>query len=263
MVLTNLKSDDFCGMNQSASKYFYDTDTVQNTVDFKTGYVGIYPSQPLHTPGEYIDTENYLKDIDTPLTKCYPSERDFDENGNILKRQDVLNEILKNQNKYNNTIPRGLYNQENFSNIDYEKYNFNDLTATTSLLKKSGKDISAVDYNRNTPLHHDIQDLTHIIDRSQLMRGGLNTQQFIKNSWSNEKVLDEDTKKPVSYKIRHPYGNKETESNIIKPIDLVRLGMPTESYDQDLTQKYNLDAFNINDQCNNLSTYKNMFSCKN
>ena len=70
MVQTDLSSDNFCGFNQSASPFYYTMDPVQNNVEFKIGEIGITPSVGVHTPGEVIKVDSYLKDIGNVLTRC-------------------------------------------------------------------------------------------------------------------------------------------------------------------------------------------------
>ena len=86
--LTDLKSDDYCGYDQSIKPFNYDTDPIQNKVEFKVGHRGIPVDVGIHTPAALIDIDSFLKDLDTPLTRCY--------NKNCLYEKKNINEYLKN-----------------------------------------------------------------------------------------------------------------------------------------------------------------------
>jgi hypothetical protein len=156
MSSTNLKSDAWCGYNQSASPFFWVMEPGQYANTYVFGEVGVNATGG--TGGSYvrpdtIDISSFLSGRDDMLSKCQPPIPDLDE---------VKVEKFRVQNTKNtiNLLPK--YTRE----------------------KKSAVDLASIDYNRWQPQDIDPQDLRFIIEDMWAQRGGMDTQNFSKLAWN-------------------------------------------------------------------------------
>jgi hypothetical protein len=157
MAQTNLKSDDFCGYNQSAAPFYYMFQPGQYENTFVYGEVGV--SAAGGTGGSYVRSDligisSFLSGRDDILTKCNPPTPDLDS----------LNEPrMSAQNNASVELLVPAYTKE----------------------KRSAVGLDAIDYNRWQPdLPVNPQNLRHIVEDFAPQRGGLNTTNFVKLSWN-------------------------------------------------------------------------------
>lgn len=153
---TNLKSDDFCGYNQSVAPYLWTFQPGQYENTYVSGEVGINAAGG--TAGSYVrpdvvDVDSFLSGRDDILSKCQPPVPSMDE----TKRETLHKQ--KDENVIN-LLPK--YTRE----------------------KKSAVELSSVDYNRWQPQDIDPQDLRFIIEDMWPQRGGLDTQNYYKLAWN-------------------------------------------------------------------------------
>ena len=156
MAQTDLKSDAWCGYNQSASPFFWVMEPGQYANTYVFGEVGV--SAAGGTAGSYvrpetIDISSFLSGRDDMLSKCQPPSPDLDE----LKVEKYRNQDTKNTI---NLLPK--YTRE----------------------KKSAVDLSSIDYNRWQPQDIDPQDIRFVIEDMWAQRGGMDTQNFSKLAWN-------------------------------------------------------------------------------
>ena len=232
MVQTNLKSDNFCGYNQSASPFHWIMDKEQVNVQFNSGEIGITTDVGLHVPSEVIGVSNYLSDRGNYLTKCVPpvpsilSDKGYEGDAGILGTENVLKTHdlcsvynLKNENFSDDN---GDNNDNNDNDNDNNDDNDNKLsTATGEVIdnkcsstewllpnvfnnKRSAIDISGQNFKASflgaeeENLPNLAQDLDKVIERMAPQRGGLDSNAMIKNFEEYN----------LSSKIRKPYDAK-------------------------------------------------------
>lgn len=153
---TNLKSDDFCGENVSASTFYWTFQPGQYANTYVYGEVGV--SAAGGTAGSYIRPEligvsNFLSGRDNILTRCNPP----------VPALDSLEEPP-------------LYEQ-NLDSVDL-------LVPMYTKEKRSSDSLDSIDYNRWNPLYSDPQNLRHVINEVAPQRGGFDTRNFVKLSWN-------------------------------------------------------------------------------
>jgi hypothetical protein len=155
---TDLKSDDFCGYNISASEFYWTLQPGQYNNTYVMGEVGV--GFQGGGPGSYIrpdvvDISSFLSGRNDNLSKCSPPVPSLDAlNEPPLHLQETSTEFL---------VP--LYTKE----------------------KRSAVELDSVDYNRWVPLYTDPQNLRHVIEEtSPAQRGGLSTQLYTKAAWNQE-----------------------------------------------------------------------------
>lgn len=154
MQSTNLKSDDFCGYNQSGAPNMWTFQKGQYKNTFAVGETGIFPAANYIRPS-IIDTSSFLSGRDDILSLCNPPQPAIE-----VERM----ENIKPNGNPKELIPK--YTRE----------------------KKSAIALSEVDYQigRFQPeLLINPQDPDHIIEAMSAQRGGLSTQQFAKQAWLN------------------------------------------------------------------------------
>lgn len=293
MVQTNLSSDNFCGFNQSAAPFYYTMDPVQNTVAFKTGEVGVFPSVGVHTPGNVIKVDSYLKDIGNVLTKCnlpVPSknidklnkdnceekeEKESVDNKESVDEQEL--DLINYMRKFNDEHMNELAEQkETFGNYMYKNYNkFEEVQNKNIFLlpnytreKGCAKDLSAVDlqggFGGNVGnLFSDPQNLNHIIESGiALERGGLVSNQLIKESYKFKSPsignnVKTGCKIKTPYPTFAPFGLKfDQKSEHFNANDVVSIGVSSPDYGQKEGHIYNDEAPYINGGCNPVSMVK-------
>ena len=153
---TDLKSDDWCGYNQSASPFFWILEPKQYANTYVFGEVGVSAaggSAGSYVRPDVIDVLSFLSGRDDMLSKCQPPTPDLDQ-----IKADPLREQRSSDTV--NLLPK--YTKE----------------------KKSAVDLSAIDYNRWQPQDIDPQDLRFIIEDMWAQRGGLDTQNYTKLAWT-------------------------------------------------------------------------------
>ena len=162
MADTNLKSDAWCMYNQNSAPFFYIFEPGQYSNTYVFGEVGINAAGG--TAGSYvrpdvIDISSFLSGRDEMLSKCQPPVPDLD---------DLEEEKLKTQNSDNSVQLLPVYTRE----------------------KKSAVELSAIDYNRWTPLDNDPQDLRFILEDMWAQRGGLDTYNYTTLGWNKRQCTD-------------------------------------------------------------------------
>lgn len=193
MAQTDLKSDDFCGYNQSAQplEWILSKDQYFNT--FSIGTVGINPTSNFVRP-DVVNIDSYLSGRDSILAgSCAP----------VLPALDEANEsplTYQNQENTNNLQP--MYSREKRSAINLDSVTYIPLTFSPELF--------------NPP-----QDLNHIIFQGQAQRGGLDTTNLVKHSWNSEncesfidpqRACGKDCSEVNGYMVRQPYSKNNPEA---------------------------------------------------
>lgn len=293
MVQTDLSSDNFCGFNQSASPFYYTMDPVQNNVQFKVGEVGIFPSVGVHTPGNVIKVDTYLKDIGNVLTKCNlpvpasdlkeinKSNCDNKPNKQVEFDVEITEDLITKTNMENS---KNLKEKtEYFGNYEYKNYNeFKEIDNKSTFLlpnftreKGCAKDLSSVDLQggfmgNKSNLLSNPQNLTHIIEKGiALERGGLVSNQLIKETYKFDSPAQGNCEK-TGCKIKTPYPTYapfgltydttdkkyNTKSEHFNANDVVSTGASSPDFDQVMGLPFNDNAKYINGGCNNVSKVK-------
>ena len=326
MVQTDLKSDNFCGYNTSAAPFYWILDGVQNNVQFNAGEVGVATGIGLHTPAEVIDVSSMIVGggRDSYLSKCNPpapplpstygnaTDASIRDDGPKLQTQgfsDRANDVQVAQ-----TAQFHEENTEHFNNIDYEnkkneygnivdkadgtratltdKSQF--LLPQVSTQRGAAKDYSSVYWQAGFSgnagnLFTNPQDLTYVIERMWLERGGVDQNQIIKQSqesWTKNtrkdgpkgpKNLQGKYQEPTCEKIRQPYNIKypfglptdpvtgeelrERSSKHFNAIDVASLGISSPILEQDPRIPFNYHAIYSNGGCNEVSFLDNNKMC--
>lgn len=303
MVQTNLKSDNFCGYNTSAAPFYWVIDPIQNNLQYNVGEVGVPTGVGLHTPGEVIKVDSYLKDIGNYLTSCVPpapplpskmgnaSDASIEQTGLPLPTQG----LSMHENTENFTNVGDLSTKTNLiptTTIGLAKangeYTLDTVDSSTFLLpdagqnvKRSAADYSSVDWQAGFAgnggnLYTDPQNLTHVIERMALQRGGLVSNQLIKNAYSlhtknnprGPKNLNGEEQKPTGEKIKHPYPINapfglafNQTSDHLDAIDVASQGISTPLLNQNNRLPFNYDAVYNNGGCNSVSLVKDKKMC--
>ena len=308
MVHSDLKSTDLCGYDNSASSMHWVLDPVQTRTQFNVGGPGVPTGVGLNTPGEVISVDSFLKNVGNYISSCVPppvenkdSEYSGSQNMTFPPVQGVETgddvQYLPNSVYNNNEV---LDYKENFGNVNSTNGNYKGLISahgsyantvvdsTTFLLpdagqtvKRSANDTSSVDWhagfggNANN-LHTHPQNLTHVIERMSLERGGLDSNQLLKQSYNlyNKQHPQGPTnfngvaQKPTATKVRTPYPisapfglefNQKSEH--YDAIDVASVGISSPMLDQNNKIPYNYEAKYSNGGCNQISLIKNEKMC--
>jgi len=333
MVQTDLKSDNLCDFNTSAAPFYYILDHIQNKVQYNSGEVGVFTGVGIHTPSEVVKVSNFLSDRGNYLTSCIPpvppmlsnngyeSDASLTNSGPPLQtqgfvdnRNDALNKLTNDQMK-NNEHFRNLQTNNN-NNDDLSKVvkgdgsvetldknqKMNFLLPETTNVKRSAADYSGVNWQAGFSgnpdnLYTDPQNLTYVIERMWLERGGLDSNQLLKQSQEYfvpkvdngcsydptflpsknfEGILQ---KEATSEKIRKPYDSKypfglpidlktgqsirEKQSVHYNDIDVTSVGISTPLLQQNNNLPFNEEAKFTNGGCNQVSFLKNNKMCSN
>ena len=256
--LTRLNTDlDFNQNEQSLAPYNSIADVIRNTPQYNLTETGINSSVGLHTPQDIINVSSYLSTRGNILTKELTPE---------------VKEILSQKDKQINTSNKIK------ENIDYEQF----LSPLSTRGKGKEKDLSTIDWKAgfsgepiNVPVNH--QDLTTVINRNQLERGGLDSNQLIKSTWNNATTLNPDGPKDEngtihkatnlkiaglqSYPIWAPFGLRETKTwDNYTPVDVVSSGRSSAQYSNSSTN-FDLSSPFTNGGCNETSKV-NQYYCE-
>ena len=301
-------------------------DPVQVNVQYNVGEIGIQTGVGLHTPAQVIQVDNNLKGIGTYLSSCIPpvpemlskygyeSDKSINHDGPPLETQG-LDHIPSSPHIKNEKITdrASLMVPEHFTNNDNNTKNYSNKISnadgstthsenkTTDFLlpnvqnnKASAINLSHVNlqagFSGNAGnLFTEPQNLTYVIERMWLQRGGLDQNQEIKKAYEygapNKLNICNKIRKP--YDIKFPFGLPTTDDG--KPIyvsqtpslqshhftadDIIALGSSSPIYQQYmLDQKsefkktpppFNYNANDTNGGCNNISVIKDDKMCSN
>lgn len=278
MAQTDLKSDNFCSLNSSGAPFYWTMDPVQNHVAFKTGEVGVPVDVGLHTPGQVIGVSSMLDGRDDILTNCIPPKPKLPSPNGYASDNSIKGIGLP--------LPRE--NFENLNNTNDELKDVNQfLLPETTRFKGSAKDYSAVNFHGGFSgnaenLYTNPQLLTNVIERMWLQRGGLNSNQLIKQSWNDHNNNDVNNPK-TRQKLRQPYSTKyifglppnnisdanqvhiDPMGGLFSPDDVVYQGISSPQLQQDVNNIYpgpfNYNAMYTNGGCNSLSKLNNLEVC--
>ena len=163
----------------------------------------------------------------------------------------------------------------NQDKLKVEKIDSNQFLSPLSTRGKGKeKDLSDIDWNAgfsgesiNVPINH--QDQTHIVDRTQLERGGLNSNQLIKSTWNNatvsnpngpinendemQKATNLKTAELQSYPTWSLFGFRPPKNlDQFTATDVVSSGRSSSKYGNNKVE-FNVDAPYLNGSCNKTS----------
>lgn len=204
----------------------------------------------------------------------------------------------ENKPNYSDYIDKADGQKVEFNETKHERLTF--LLPEITHQKGAAKDLSAVNWQAGFSgnpinLFTDPQDLTHIIERMCLERGGLDQNQVIKQSQESfTRNTHEDFIKnghratgptnlkgqeqiPTCAKIRQPYNTKhifgippihnnieeDEHSEHFNAIDIASLGIATPQLDQNTDLPFNYNAVYNNGGCNQVSFLNNNKMCSN
>ncbi len=142
--------------NTSAKPFYWVMESGQYANTYVFGEVGVSAaggSFGSYVRPEVIDVSSFLSGRDDILSKCQPPVPDLAE----IKMEPLREQRTKDTI---NLLPK--YTKE----------------------KKSATDLSSVDYNRWIPQDIEVQNLRFIIEDFSAQRGGLDTQNYTKLSWT-------------------------------------------------------------------------------
>ena len=306
MVQTDLMSDNFCVQNDAAAPYFWILDPIQRGgpqhVQYNFGETGLFTGVGLQTPAPFIDISSNLQNYNTVLSLCQPpvlsqSKDAINPNNNNIIVQGgigsgvpITSDVAPIKEPFQDTSK--TYN-ETSSEIK-KSFTPESLDANTFLLtdytrrKGAANDYSAVDWlggflGTSNNLFTDPQDKTYIIERMWLERGGLDSNQLIKDTWNNKKgpfvPKTGGRQEPTCLKLKHPYSAQywstfgfptDSNGNIINSkqskhfdaLDVASAGISSPLLDQNNKKAFNNDAMYSNGGCNSVSQVKNQM-CSN
>ena len=264
--------DNLCGFEQEASKMYYTLDPIQNQFQYNIGDIGIYSGVGLNTPAQVIDVSSTIVGggRNNLLTKAIP-----DNCNNNLEKFSDDDKKYKGLIKADGSIVNKIDDRTSF------------LLPTNTKFKRSATDYSAVDWKAgfsgtDENLYVDPQNLTHVIERMWLERGGLDQNQLIKQS--QEPFVPNTGRGPLDkgeqtcekirqpYNIKYPFGlptGPKGEVLPIKPskhfnaLDVTSMGISSPQLDQDNKVQYNYNAIYSNGGCNKVSFLKDNIMCNN
>ena len=204
----------------------------------------------------------------------------------------------ENKPNYSNYIDKADGQKVEFDEKKYERLNF--LLPEVTHQKGASKDLSAVNWQAGFSgnpdnLFTNPQDLTHVIERMWLERGGLDQNQIIKqsqepftrnthgdyiqngNKATGPTNLNGHEQVPTCTKIRQPYNTKfpfgippmnngveeDEHSKHFNAIDVESLGISSPQFDQNNNLPFNYDAVYSNGGCNSVSFLDNNIMCSN
>jgi len=154
---TDLKSDAFCSYNQSAAPLEWVLQQNQYFNTFAFGSVGVNAAAN-HVRPDVVNIDSFLSGRDDILSKCNPPIPALDE----------ANEApLTYQNENNVNYLQPIYSREKESAVNLAAISYIPLTFEPELF--------------NPP-----QDLNHIIFNGVAQRGGVNTDNVLKNAWNTD-----------------------------------------------------------------------------
>lgn len=314
MVQTNLKSDNLCNYNQSATPFRWIMDPTQVNVQYNVGEVGVQTGVGLHTPSEVIKISNFLSDRHNKLSGCIPpipamlskygyeSDASIRHDGPQLEIQglDLPTSPHTQEEKITDraslNVPEHFTDNNNSKNYSRKISNAdgsitNQKHKTTDFLlpnvqnnKSSAINLAHVNLHGGfsgvpSNLYTEPQNLTYVIERMWLQRGGLDQNQQIKKAYEYgaPKNLNICNKIRKPYDIKFPFGLPTTDngkpiyvnqtptlqSQHFNPEDIVTLGSSSPILEQNMLDEkhefktaippFNYNASYINGNNNNLS----------
>ena len=293
MVHNDLNSNNLTGYDNSTESMKWVLNSAQNNSQFDTGTPGVSTGVGLNTPGNVINVDSFLKNIGNHLSKnIVDSNPDYSVDSNNISFPLVKGAEMNSTHfdKFNKIDDKFNKIEGNYSGIinAYGDYTDKAVDYNTFLTpnvgqngRRSEKDLSAIDWKAGFSgtignLHGNPQDLTNVIDRMALERGGLNSSQLLKQSYNlhtkktplgpidfNGKVQT-----PTAIKVRKPYPISKPfgldfnqKSEHYNAIDVASIGVSTPLFDQDNTKDYNYDAKYSKGFCNNNSLFNNDKIC--
>ena len=206
-------------------------------------------------------------------TSCTDSQR---IHNNIQRQQQNIETSKKNYSgliKADGTIVKRITDRSGF------------LQPQTTTFKRSAMDYDTVDWQAGFAgnggnLHTDPQNLTNVIERMWLERGGLDQNQLIKqsqepfvpNTGHGPMGKGEQTCKKIRqpYNIRYPFGLPTGTNGEVIPIkhsrpfnalDVASVGVSSPLLDQDNRIPFNYNAMYSNGGCNKISFLKDNIMC--
>ena len=222
------------------------------------------------------------------------NDNNFEHLENIEHFENTDSDKINNQlNKYKDDNTKNVKNYSGLikadSSVDtkiFDRSGF--LQPETTTFKRSAMDYSSVNWHagfsgNSDNLHTNPQNLTYVIERMWLERGGLDQNQMIKQS--QEKFVPNTGKGPLGigkqtcekirqpYNIKYPFGlptgqNGETisieqsgPSQHFNAIDVASLGKSSPMLDQDNRIPFNYNAIITNGGCNNISFFEDNLMC--
>lgn len=204
------------------------------------------------------------------------------DNDTYIKNLELNNEMEENESKKQNyhglikadgTITKNIVDRAGF------------LQPETTTFKRSAADYSSVDWHAGFSgnegnLFTNPQNLTHVIERMWLERGGLDQNQLIKQSREpfvhNKKPLG--NQEQTCKKVRQPYNIKDPfglptgpegqslpahQSKHFNAVDVTSVGISSPLLEQNNKVQYNYDAMYSNGGCNKVSFLKDNIMCSN
>ena len=199
-------------------------------------------------------------------------------NNNLNQQKENYEKLQKNYNgliKADGTIVKNITDKAGF------------LQPQTTTFKRSAMDYDTVDWQagfsgNSGNLYSDPQNLTYVIERMWLERGGLDQNQLIKQS--QEQFIPNTGKGPLGYgeqtcqKIRQPYNIKYPfglptapngkaipikHSKPFNALDVESIGVSSPLLQQDNRVPFNYNAMYSNGGCNKISYLEDNIMCNN
>jgi len=134
MPQTDLKSDNFCGYNTAAASMYWILDPAQNRLQYNIGEVGVPTGVGLHTPGEVIQVDSFLRDIGNYLTACNPPAPPMPSKLGYASDDSITNKLvpgntlpvqgLSNKFKQDSPIPTATFDNDAVLSYPSTKENF-------------------------------------------------------------------------------------------------------------------------------------------
>jgi len=276
-----------CDDNRGSAEFYYIVDPVQNNPQYNFPATGTNSSIGLNTPGEVIEVDSMLKRIPDVLTDCIPPTPTYNYNNS---NENNVNLEIVGLNYNNNVIPSnpidsnvietggvgGIRNSETVIN-DPGQYLLPEYTRRPG----AAKDLSNINWQAGFSgnvdnLYSNPQNLTYVIERMSLERGGLDSNQLIKNTWNNS--TNQNRQGPLNLNGSHniptclktanmqPYptsapfglrGPKKWEH--FDDIDVVSAGISSPQYGNNNQLPFNVNAPLNNGGCNITSEVKNNY----
>lgn len=232
----------------------------------KLGYASDDSIKNGETPLEVIGSDSkYLSSIDP--TKI--SDRNNELEKFQVEKFTQEHTQKNNHENYNNYLAEAdgktVQRNENITQF---------LTSNTTRLKGAAKDLSAIDFKggfagSGINLYSEPQNLTNVIERMWLQRGGVNSNQLIKQSyepWASSSNICQKIRQP--YSTNNPFGippndKLERSSTNFTANDIATLGLDSPQYGNPNNLPFNENApyFNGgNNSASLISNYKNILN---
>lgn len=204
MSQANYKSDStFCDTNQSSAEFFWRFQSGQYVDAYVFGEIGLNArggSAGSYIPNDVIDISSFLDGRGTVLSRCNPPIPSLD----IVNRQNF--EQMKTNSYYSEAESKSAEGNDSDTmhtangSVAQIKLSPELLLQKFTKEKKSSVALDSIDFNRyNSGLMVDPQNLRTVIEDVWAQRGGLDTQNFVKSSWSNQNNVPDFDKSMCNY----------------------------------------------------------------